>query len=464
MGIEDIKKVRLEKLEGLKKLGIEPFPSQVRRTHTNKEVIDNFNKFLKSKERIFLVGRIRAIRGHGGSTFIHIEDGTGRIQVYLKKDVLGVKNYKNFQDFYDIGDFIEAEGTLFKTKRGEKTLEAKNFRMLAKALLPLPEKWEGLEDKEVRRRKRYLDLLANPEVKVRFETCARIIEVMREILKTRGYLEVTTPTLQPIYGGTLAEPFTTFYRALGQEMYLRISNELYLKRLIVGGFEKVFEFSIDFRNEGIDSFHNPEFMQMETMCAYADYKENMKLAEDLISQVAKKVLGKTKIVYQGKRLDLTPPFKRITMAEAVKKYTGKTLKGKALDEVFDKEVASLIIQPTFITDFPKETSPLAKEIRDNPDFTERFELVIAGRELANVYSELNNPIELKDNLEEQQKLRKVGSQKLVHPIDEDFIEALEYGMPPTSGIGIGMERLFMLLTDSASIRDVILFPAMKKKS
>lgn len=461
MPIEDIKKVRLEKLEALEKLGINPFPSQTRRTHTNKEVIDNFNKLLKKK--IFLVGRIRAVRGHGGSTFIHIEDGTGRIQVYLKRDVLGKKGYKNFQDFFDIGDFIEVGGTLFKTKRGEKTLEAKSFRMLAKSLLPLPEKWKGLEDKEARRRQRYLDLLANPQAKERFKTCSKIIEVMYEILRTKGYLEVTTPTLQPIYGGTLAEPFTTFYRALNQKMYLRISNELYLKRLIVGGFEKVFEFSIDFRNEGIDSFHNPEFMQMETMCAYADYKENMKLAEDLISQVAKKVLGKTKIVYQEKKIDLTPPFKRISMSEAVKKYTGKTLKRRALDEIFDKEVASLIIQPTFVTDFPKETSPLAKEIRDNSDFTERFELFIAGRELANVYSELNNPLELKDNLEEQQKLRKKG-QKLIHPIDEDFIQALEYGMPPTSGIGIGMERLFMLLTDSASIRDVILFPAMKKKS
>ncbi len=463
MPIKDIKKVRLEKLEALKKAGINPFPSQVRRTHTNKQVIDDFNKLLKKK--ISLVGRIRAIRGHGGSTFIHVEDGTGRIQVYLKRDKLGKKDYKNFQDFYDIGDFIEVEGTLFKTKRGEKTLEARNFRMLAKSLLPLPEKWEGLEDKEVRRRQRYLDLLANSEVKKRFKTCSKIVEAMREILKSQGYLEVTTPTLQPIYGGTLAEPFTTFYRALDQEMYLRISNELYLKRLIVGGFEKVFEFSIDFRNEGIDSFHNPEFMQMETMCAYADYKENMKLAEDLISGVAKKVLGKTKITYQGKKIDLTPPFKRISMSEAVKKYTGKTLKGRALDEIFDKEVvAPQIVQPTFVTGFPKETSPLAKERKDNPGFTERFELIIAGRELTNVYSELNDPIELRDNLEEQQKLRKVGSQKLVHPIDEDFIEALEYGMPPTSGIGIGMERLFMLLTDSASIRDVILFPAMKKKS
>lgn len=461
MPIEDIKKVRLEKLEGLEKLGINPFPSSTRRTHTNKQIVDNFNKLLKKK--IFLAGRIRAIRGHGGSTFIHIEDGTDRIQVYLKRDKLGKKDYKNFQDFFDIGDFIEVEGTLFKTKRGEKTLEARNLRMLAKSLLPLPEKWKGLEDKEARRRQRYLDLLANPEVKERFKTCSKIVEVMREILKARGYLEVTTPTLQLIYGGTLAEPFTTFYRALSQEMYLRISNELYLKRLIVGGFEKVFEFSIDFRNEGIDSFHNPEFMQMETMCAYADYKENMKLAEDLISQVAKKVLGKTKIVYQGKKIDLTPPFKRITMAEAVKKYTGKTLKGRALDEVFDKEVVTpQIVQPTFVTGFPKETSPLAKERKDNPGFTERFELIIAGRELTNVYSELNDPIELRKNLEEQQRLRKKG-QKLIHPIDEDFIQALEYGMPPTSGIGIGMERLFMLLTDSASIRDVILFPAMKKK-
>ncbi len=461
MSIEEIKKVRLGKLKGLEKIGINPFPSGAKRTHTNKETIDNFDKLLKKK--IFLVGRIRSVRGHGGSAFIHIEDSTARIQIYLKQNVLGKKDYKVFQDFFDIGDFIEVEGSLFKTKRGEKTLEVKNFRMLAKSLLPLPEKWKGLEDKEARRRQRYLDLLANPEVKERFETCSKIVKVMREILKTKGYLEVATPILQPIYGGTLAEPFTTFYRALNQEMYLRVSNELYLKRLIVGGFEKVFEFSIDFRNEGIDSFHNPEFMQMETMCAYADYKDNMKLVEELISQVAKEVLGKTKIVYQAEKIDLTPPFKRISMTEAVKIHTGKTLKGKALDEIFDKVVTSKIIQPTFITDFPKETSPLAKEIEGKPSFTERFELVIAGRELANVYSELNDSIELRKNLEAQQKLRKKG-QKLVHPIDEDFIQALEYGMPPTSGIGIGVERLFMLLTDSASIRDVILFPAMKKKS
>jgi len=484
----DERTIRIQKLKAIKKAGINPYPATTERSHTAREALLDFDTLSKKKQSIDLVGRVRAIRGHGGSSFVHIEDATGRIQAYLKRDELGDREFAHFKDFIDVGDFIHVHGALFTTKRGEKTLLVKSFTLLTKSLLPLPEKWHGLSNVEIRYRKRYLDLLSNPEVKAIFETRSRVIQLMRQFFEDKGYLEVETPILQPIYGGGLAKPFTTHLNALDIPLYLRISDELYLKRLIVGGFEKVFEFCRDFRNEGMDTDHNPEFLMFEAMTAYHDYKYSMDLVEETYEYILKHLRKETTIEYQGKKLNFKRPWKRMTMVESIKKaITVDVLKWKSVSEakkaaakigvpkekyaplktigeiitkVFEEKVEPTLIQPTIIYNYPTETSPLAKKCADDPRFAERFEHFVFGSEHGNHYSELNDPLDLRERFIEEKKKMKAGSEE-AHQTDEDFLEAIEHGMPPVTGIGIGVDRLVMVLTNAASIKEVIFFPMMR---
>lgn len=483
-------KDRLKKLEYIKKHGIDPYPAQCKRSHTCAEASLKFSQLSKKKKSIVLVGRLRLIRLHGGSCFAHIEDGTSRFQIYLKKDVIGDEQYQLFIKYIDIGDFIQAKGVLFKTKKGEKTLQVREWRILTKTILPLPEKWHGLQNKEERFRKRYLDLISNSKVRDIFNKRSLIIKTAREFLENKGYIEVETPILQSIYGGGLAKPFKTHHKALDIPLYLRISDELYLKRLIVGGFERVFEFCKDFRNEGIDNLHNPEFTLLEAMTAYVDYKYSMDLVEELYEDLAKKIVGGTEVDYNGKKINLKRPWKRVTMVNAVKKETGidmliikdvndakeRALKlgidkeklnkissvGEIIALIFEEKVEQTLIQPTIIYNYPVETSPLAKKCVNDPGFTERFEHFILGTEHSNNYSELNDPIDLKRRFIKERKKLKAGIEE-AHQVDKDFLEAIKYGMPPVSGIGVGIDRLVMLFTGVKSIKEVILFPTMKPK-
>ncbi len=485
---EDLIRERREKREELRKLSINPYAHRYEPTHKAAELQQKYAHLKpeeKTNDTVVVAGRLISIRRMGKATFAHLLDATGKIQLYLREDDL--KKGYDVLGLTDIGDIIGAEGVMFKTKTGEATLHVQKYAFLTKALRPLPDKWHGLQDTELRYRMRYVDLIVNPHVRDVFTTRSKIISTMRAIFEKHDFLEVETPILQPIYGGAHAKPFTTHHNELKQKMYLRISNELYLKRLIVGGFDRVYEFSKDFRNEGIDTRHNPEFLAVETMAAYWDYRDSLKMVEEIISETAKKVCGTTKITYQGQEIDLTPPWTQITMQEAVKKHTSidfgkiKTLKdaraavakakikipatmskGEMLAAVYDEAVEAKLIKPTFVMDYPVEVSPLAKKKQTDSDFTERFELVIGGREYANVYSELNDPDVLRENWEQQKKLREVGYEE-AQETDDDFLRALEYGMPPTSGIGIGVDRLIMLLTNAASIRDVILFPVLKEE-
>ena len=477
---------RLKKLESMRKKGIEPYPYSYNITHNITEIIEK-NKSLKPEEKtnqkVKVAGRVLSIRQFGKINFCPISDSTGNIQLVLEES--NCEKLEDFLKFFDTGDFIGVEGTVFKTKRGELSILVKNFQMLGKALKPLPEKWHGLQDKELRYRQRYLDLIINPKIKETFVIRGKIIKAIKELLDSKGFLEVDTPILQPIYGGAAARPFITTLNDLKMRIYLRISNELYLKRLIVGGFERVYEFAKDFRNEGIDRTHNPEFLMVEIYQAYSDYNDMMKLCENIIEYTAKKVLGKTEIEYQGTKINLKAPWQRITMYDAIKKYAkidvtkmnekelrkkaeelkikdaSKLSRGLLIAEIFKEGCEKHLIQPTFVTDFPKETSPLCKSHRKNPELIERFEPYINGWEIGNAYSELNDPRHQKKLLEEQSKMLKAGDEAANH-YDEDFINAVEHGMPPTGGLGIGIDRVVMLLTDSESIRDVILFPFMKQ--
>jgi len=485
--LEELKKARLEKLKEIRKASINPYPSKGNRTHTLEEASKDFDK-LQDKS-ITLCGRLRLLRSHGKATFAHIGDESGKLQIYLKYDQLGKEKYEFFKNF-DIGDFIEVKGELFKTKTSEKTLRVKDFRMLAKAIRPLPEKWHGIKEKEVRYRKRYLDLLMNPDVNEVFRKRAKIVNLIRDFMEKHGFLEVDTPVLQPVYGGAFAKPFQTTLDSLHMKVYLRIANELYLKRLIIGGYERIYEFSKDFRNEGIDKTHNPEFTQVEFYWAYKDYNDIMKFVEELYSHLAKEVLGSLKIKYQGKMVDFTPPFKRLKFVDALEKYSGikgildmskdelankvkslkikkleekkHTTKAEILEDLFDYFVQDKLWHPTFVIDWPRETTPLAKVHRDDSRLVERVEPSICGIELGNGFTELNNPVDQRKRFEEQLEARKKGALE-THPLDKDFLEAIEYGMPPTGGMGIPIDRLTMILTDSPSIRDVILFPFMKQK-
>ncbi len=437
------------------------------------------------KEKVKIAGRVKSIRQHGKLIFSDLEDFSGKIQVSLKLGVIDKNTFQLFQEKLNVGDFIAVEGFIGKTEKGELSIWARKAELLAKSKRSIPHEWYGFKDREKRYRERYLDLMINPEVREIFKKRFLILKSMREFLERDGYLEINTPVLQPIYGGALAKPFTTEHHELKRKMYLRISPELYLKRAIVGGFEKIYEITKNFRNEGIDTKHNPEFTMMETMWAYANYEDNMKFCEEMIAYIAKKVLQTTKITYQNKKINLTSPFKRLTMYQAIQEYLGVDVekknekelaeilkehhvpvptyadKGILIAELFDL-VEEQIIQPTYITDFPVEVSPLAKSKPDNPKLTQRFELIIDGQEYANSYTEENDPQEQKRKFQEQAKLRGKGD-KEAHQTDEDFIRALEYGMPPTSGLGVGVDRLVMLLTDSPSIRDIIMFPILREE-
>ncbi|MDD2731770.1 MAG: lysine--tRNA ligase [Candidatus Pacebacteria bacterium] len=482
--IEDIRKARIKKLKAIEAAGFSAYPNQVKRTHTSETALKEFSKLFRQKKEVILVGRIISLREHGGLAFINIKDESGKIQAMLKKDRLGEKGYRFFLDNFDIGDFIEIKGILFKTKRGEKTIEVWSYKMTAKSLLPLPEKWHGLTDIEERYRKRHLDLLFNPEVKERFVLRSKVITEIRSFLEKEGFLEVETPILQPLYGGASAKPFKTHLNALDINLYLRISPELYLKRLLVGGFEKVYEIGKCFRNEGIDKAHNPDFTMLEFYWAYSDYKELMKFTEKFISSIIKKITGRTKISYQGKTIDFSCPWPRIEYSNIIRKYAkididemgleglkkqaqkmGLSVKGgkaEIIDEIYKKMCRPKISNPVFLIQYPASAFPLAKPLDDNTAKSASFQLVAAGFELVKAFSEMNNPILQRERFKEQEKIFKQGFEE-AQPMDEDFIEALEYGMPPASGFGMGIDRLTALITNSHSLREIILFPIMKPR-
>ena len=484
---------RRQELDELLKRGVNPYPYEFQRDSYSQDIIKNF-KDDASQQNVSIAGRIMSIRRMGKASFCHIQDSKGKIQVYLKKDDLGA-TYDLFK-LLDIGDIIGIEGFVFRTKMGEVSVHAQKLVILSKSLRPLPVVKEKIDesgnkivydpfaDKELRYRQRYVDLIVNPGVKDVFIKRSMILRSLRKYLDDCGYLEVETPILQPIYGGAFARPFITHHHALDIDLYLRIADELYLKRLIVGGFDGVYEFAKDFRNEGMDKSHNPEFTMLELYVAYKDYIWMMELVEQLISKVAEEVNGSTKLKIDGHEIDFKPPWKRISMFNAIKEYTGEDIRGKSekelysiakslklevnngassasiIDEVFSELVEPKLIQPTFIVDYPIEMSPLAKKHRSEPGLVERFEVIVNGSELCNAFSELNDPIDQRQRFEEQMKLRAKGDEE-AQVLDEDYLRALEYGMPPTAGLGIGIDRLTMLLTGQQSIRDVIFFPQMK---
>lgn len=480
--LSEVLQVRRQKLVELREMGIEPFGGRFDQTHHAQDILDNFDSM--EGQPVSVAGRIMTKRMHGKASFAHIQDVTGQIQIYVRLNDVGEAAYELFAKL-DIGDIIGVKGTVFKTRMGEITVSTEELVLLAKSLHPLPEKWHGLKDIELRYRQRYVDLIVNPDVRNDFIARSRAIKAIRRYLDEQGFLEVETPTLHTIAGGAAARPFITHHNALDIDMYLRIALELHLKRLLVGGLERVYEIGRVFRNEGISTKHNPEFTMLELYQAYADYEDMMVLTENLVARAAEAVRGTTVIPYQGEMIDLTPPWPRLTMMEAVKKYTGVDFAavqtdedareiarkfnleiegtstwGKILSELFEEHVEKHLVKPHFILDYPVEVSPLAKKKKDNPKLTYRFEAFVACRELANAFSELNDPIDQKERFLAQLKEREAGDEE-AHPMDEDFIRALEYGMPPAGGLGIGIDRLIMLLTDKASIRDVILFPTMR---
>lgn len=481
---------RKRKREELLRLGMNPYPYNYKPTHKAKEVLEKYKGLEAEKKTADVVkaaGRIVGLRRMGKATFIHILDETGRLQAYLKYDELP-KTYDHLK-LADLGDWIGIKGTVFKTRSGEVSIWANEFEILCKALRPLPEKWHGLKDIEQRYRKRYLDMIMNPDVRATFVKRTKIVDAIREALNKNGFLEVETPILQPVYGGANAKPFKTHLNATKQDVFLRISNELYLKRLIIGGFERVYEFSKDFRNEDIDRTHNPEFTQLEFYQAYADFNDMKELTMDLYIAAAKAIHGGTKFEYQGTIIDVKKPWQTYTMAEALLKFAGinadkvtledmkqlcqqhrieigeKPSKGQILQALFEELVEDKLIQPTFITHHPVESTPLCKPCRENhmkEHFVERFEPFIVGMEIANAYTELNDPVLQRKFLEDQAKQLQSGEEE-AHPMDEDFVQAIEYGMPPTGGVGIGIDRMAMIITNSPSIRDVLFFPFMGKR-
>ncbi len=484
--LNELMRVRREKLGEMRGRGLEPYGGRFERTHSARFIIENYPA-LENKP-VTIAGRIMSKRGMGKASFAHIQDATGQVQIYARLNDVGEETYDLFGKL-DIGDIIGVEGSVFKTRMGEVTVAAARLRLLSKSLRPLPEKWHGLRDVELRYRQRYVDLIVNPAVMEVFETRSKIVRAFRNFLDGRGFLEVETPMMQVIPGGAAARPFITHHNALDINLYMRIAPELYLKRLLVGGFEKVYEINRNFRNEGISTKHNPEFTMLELYEAYADYNDMMNITEELISSVAADVLGTTIIDYQGTEINLAPKWDRIPMLEAVKQHSGldfsliKTAgearaavkqarlgteleaadtRGSLLNKIFEELVEPKLIQPTFITDYPVEISPLAKRKAEDPELTDRFELFIYGREMANAFSELNDPIDQRGRFISQAEKRRAGDEE-AHMMDEDYINALEYGMPPAGGLGIGIDRLVMLLTNSYSIRDVILFPLMKPR-
>ncbi len=482
--LNELMQIRHEKIDELKSKGIDPFGQKFERAQYADEILNNFEQF--QDKSVALAGRVMSKREHGKASFAHVQDISGRIQFYIRQDDVGEDMYSIF-NILDIGDLVGIEGSVFKTRRGEVTINVSNLKMLSKSLQPLPEKWHGLKDVDLRYRKRYIDLIVNPEVRQVFVKRSKIIKAMRQFLDTKGFLEVETPTMHTIAGGATARPFTTHHNALDIDLYMRIALELHLKRLLVGGMEQVYEIGRVFRNEGISTKHNPEFTMLELYQAYSDYHDMMGLTEQMISYVAQETLGTQTITYQGEEINLAPPWNRITMVDAIKEYAEidfdivtkqeevdalidkldlqvdkGTARGKVINEVFEVYVEPHLMQPTFIMDYPIEVSPLAKKKKDDPNFTYRFEAFIYCRELANAFSELNDPIDQKERFLGQVADREAGDSE-AHMMDEDYVNALEIGMPPAGGLGVGIDRLVMLLTDAPSIRDVILFPTMRPK-
>ena len=486
--LQQIMDFRLEKLQKLKDAGVNPYPHQFKPTHSSQEILGNYETL--ENKTVVVAGRIMALRKMGKASFTHIMDGAGRIQAYIRRDDIGEDQYNHFK-LLDIGDFIGIEGYVFTTKMGEISIHADKITVLAKSIRPLPvvkekdgETFDAFSDKEQRYRNRHLDLIVNPEVRETFIKRTKIINAIRSYLDGRDFLEVETPVLQPLYGGANARPFVTHHNSLDQTFYLRIADELYLKRLIIGGFEKVYEIGKDFRNEGMDRTHNPEFTVMELYVAYKDYFWMMEMTESLLEKVAQDTHGTTSLTVGDNTIDFKAPYPRVPILEAIQIHTGidvskmdenqlrvtaKNLgievddtmgEGKLIDEIFGEKCEHHYIQPTFIIDYPKSMSPLTKEHRDNPKLTERFELMVNGKELANAYSELNDPLDQRERFEAQLSLSEKGDDEAMF-IDQDFLRALEYGMPPTSGIGIGIDRLVMLMTNNSSIQEVLFFPQMK---
>ena len=467
-------------LEELREAGVDPYPRRFDRTHRSDEITAGFEALEGQEVRV--AGRLGAIRGHGKASFADLVDAGGKIQLYVRRDDIGEDAFRVWK-LFDVGDIVGARGEVFRTKSGEVSVHVDEVTLLSKALRPLPEKWHGLKDKESRYRRRYLDLIANEDSREVFSRRSDIIRVAREFLSERGFLEVETPILQPVYGGALARPFETHHHSLDMRLFLRIADELYLKRLIVGGMERVFEIGKDFRNEGMDRTHSPEFTQLELYQAFADYGDMMEITESLFVRIAKELNGTASITWQGEEIDLSPPWARLKVLDGVADALGRealeglpalrraaeaagvevdadTTFGRVVEKVLDEIVEPGLIAPTFLIDYPKEISPLAKESPEDPEIVERFEVFVAGLELGNSFSELNDPDEQRRRFE-QQEVRRAGGEGEAHGMDADFVEALEHGMPPTGGLGIGLDRLVMLFTDSWNIRDVILFPPMR---
>ena len=476
--------VRLDKMHKIEEKGLKPFGYRYEYTHRSGDVKEQFDALSEAETEVKLAGRVMALRGHGKTCFMDMQDKDGRIQVYVRKDVLGEDNYALIK-MMDIGDTVGVTGTVFRTHMGEVSIKASALEMLSKSLRPLPEKWHGLKDVETRYRQRYVDLIVNPDVRDTFVKRSQIIRSVRNVLDSHGFLEVETPILNTIAGGAAARPFISYHNALDMQVYMRIAPELYLKRLIVGGMDRVYELGRVFRNEGIDNRHNPEFTSVEIYQAFADYRDMMDLTEEVVVKTAEEVLGTTKIVYEGTEIELASPWKRISMIDAVKEYAGKDFTnvtdleearamakeinveveptwgiGKIINACFEEYVEDKLIQPTFITGHPKEISPLAKSNPENPEITDRFEAFIYGREICNGFTELNDPIDQRERFLKQVEERANGDEE-ANMMDEDFVTALEYGLPPTGGLGIGIDRLVMFLTNSSTIRDVLFFPTMK---
>ena len=482
--INEQMQVRIDKMHKIEEHGWKPFGYRFLYTHRAADIAAQFDELSEKGTEVKMAGRIMAIRGHGKTCFMDMQDKTGRIQVYVRKDVIGEENYALIK-LMDIGDTVGITGTAFRTHMGELSIKANSVEMLSKSLRPLPEKWHGLKDVETRYRQRYVDLIVNPEVRDTFVKRSQIIRSVREVLDSHDFLEVETPILNTIAGGAAARPFISYHNALDMQVYMRIAPELYLKRLIVGGMDRVYEMGRVFRNEGIDNRHNPEFTSVEIYQAFADYRDMMDLTEEVVVKTAEKVLGTTTINYEGTTIELASPWKRMSMIEAVKEYSGKDFTnvtdleearaiakelnvavepsfgiGKIINACFEEYVEDKLIQPTFITGHPKEISPLAKSNPENPEITDRFEAYIYGRELCNGFTELNDPIDQKERFLKQVEERANGDEE-ANMMDEDFVNALEYGLPPTGGLGIGIDRLVMFLTNSSTIRDVLFFPTMK---
>ncbi|HKZ82103.1 MAG TPA: lysine--tRNA ligase [Anaerolineae bacterium] len=489
MELSDLERERLSKVERLRARGVEPYPPRVERTHTTAEAIAAYEAAEPSQASIAatVTGRVVLFRAMGKASFAHLEDGAGRLQLYFRRDAVGDEAYQMLQKDIDLGDFIEAAGAMFRTKTGEVSLRVASFRLIAKAITPPPEKWHGLKDVETRYRQRYADLLSNPEAREVFRTRARIISALRRFLDDHGFLEVETPILQPLYGGAAARPFVTHHNQLHQDLYLRISFELYLKRLLVGMVDRVYEIGRDFRNEGVSFKNNPEFTQIEFYAAYLDYRDVMELTEEMITYAAREVLGTTHVEWGGHAIELAPPWPRISMREAILRHTGidymqhldaDALRsairaigghapdgvawGKLIDGLMGDLVEPKLIQPTILYDYPRDISPLAKRKPGDDVHVERFEFFIGGIEMGNAFTELNDPVDQEQRFLDTQQLYSAEDEES-HPLDEDYLRAMRYGMPPNGGFGMGVDRLTMLFTGKESIREVILFPHLRAR-